>query len=133
MYCMKCGVEIPEKQVFCDHCREEMQKHPVKPGTPVNLPNRKQPAIIKGGRLLDLQPEEQIAQLRKKLKFTRLVLLTVLLLLAMSIVALFLRKPADIPDISDEPIGRNFTVDDESTDCATTNPFETKFSAGYSQ
>ena len=41
MNCMKCGREAPDGQVFCGDCLERMQAHPVKPGTPVLLPNKK--------------------------------------------------------------------------------------------
>ena len=41
MQCMKCGLEIPDGQVFCDGCLEMMDKYPVKPDTPVHILPRK--------------------------------------------------------------------------------------------
>ena len=41
MQCMKCGMEVPEGQVFCNGCLEVMDKYPVKPGTPVHIRPRK--------------------------------------------------------------------------------------------
>lgn len=40
MSCMRCGKEIGEGQVFCAECLAEMERHPVKPGTPIQLPHR---------------------------------------------------------------------------------------------
>ena len=40
MNCMKCGKTTTNEQVFCDDCLQVMAKHPVKPGTPVYLPQR---------------------------------------------------------------------------------------------
>ena len=38
MNCIKCGRELRGEQVFCRECQENMEHHPVKPGTPVQLP-----------------------------------------------------------------------------------------------
>ena len=43
MACLKCGKEAAEKCAFCPECLEVMAKHPVKPGTPINLHQRKAP------------------------------------------------------------------------------------------
>lgn len=40
MSCIRCGRLAEENQVFCNACLEDMQKHPVKPDTPVHLPDR---------------------------------------------------------------------------------------------
>ncbi len=44
MNCIKCGRETTLEQVFCDNCQAEMEKYPVRPGTVVQLPNRKESA-----------------------------------------------------------------------------------------
>ena len=36
MKCLKCGRETD--QTFCDQCREEMDRCPVRPGTIIQLP-----------------------------------------------------------------------------------------------
>ena len=40
MNCLKCGKETAETQVFCENCLKTMDDYPIKPGTPVNIPNR---------------------------------------------------------------------------------------------
>ncbi len=40
MNCMRCGIEIEEPDVFCADCLADMERHPVKPGTPIQLPVR---------------------------------------------------------------------------------------------
>ena len=48
MNCLKCGREIDAKDVFCPMCLEDMEKYPVKPGTAVHIPARKdEPAAPK--------------------------------------------------------------------------------------
>ena len=66
MYCMKCGKEIKENQVFCEACLVTMGKYPVKPGTVVRLPQRKSaPAAKKSNsrRRTQIPPEEQVKNL----------------------------------------------------------------------
>ena len=36
MTCMKCGVDIPEDQVFWDRCLSVMDEYPIKPGTHIS-------------------------------------------------------------------------------------------------
>jgi hypothetical protein len=38
MNCIRCGREIEEPNVFCEECLQEMEKQPVNPGTPIQLP-----------------------------------------------------------------------------------------------
>ncbi len=40
MQCLRCGREILEGQVFCNDCQKVMERHPVKPHTVVNIPQR---------------------------------------------------------------------------------------------
>lgn len=40
MNCIRCSKETEENQVFCNECLKDMERHPVKPGTPIQLPNR---------------------------------------------------------------------------------------------
>lgn len=47
MSCMRCGKEINENQVFCDECLADMDRHPVKPGTPIQLPQRPVRSVAK--------------------------------------------------------------------------------------
>ena len=43
MSCLKCGQEVSAGQIFCDSCLADMERHPVKPGTPVIIPNQNAP------------------------------------------------------------------------------------------
>ena len=66
MSCMKCGKEVSEDQVFCEECLAEMDKYPVKPGTPLLLPSRPREAVVhKRSHRKIRKPEEQLSSLRK--------------------------------------------------------------------
>ncbi len=67
MNCLRCGRETQDEHVFCDSCRETMEKYPVRPGTAVMLPKRvDNPAAKKQKRHSAPAPEEQIRKLRKQ-------------------------------------------------------------------
>ena len=40
MQCLRCGRETEDEHVFCFLCEAAMMKHPVKPNTVVNIPER---------------------------------------------------------------------------------------------
>lgn len=63
MKCMKCGTAISSDQVFCESCRDEMERYPVKPGTPIQLPNRPE-KVQKNTHKKVRKPEEIIANLQ---------------------------------------------------------------------
>ena len=111
MNCMKCGVEIPETQVFCDHCLSVMAQHPVRPGTHIHLPKRalaedapKKPSKKK--RVLS--PEEQISAL--KMKILRLRLTAAILAFLFCVASGFLAMKV-IQGTAEPTTGRNYTVD----------------------
>jgi predicted nucleic acid-binding Zn ribbon protein len=82
---MKCGREVGEDQVFCSICLADMEKHPVKPGTAVQLPSRKDSPVVKKPAVKRRQmpsPEERIKKLKKRIKRLALLWLITLLLLA---------------------------------------------------
>ena len=79
---MKCGLEIPDGQVFCDGCLEMMDKYPVKPGTPVNILPRKpaektQRKIVLSSRELYLRERKANRRLRIAVLVLALTLTTV--------------------------------------------------------
>lgn len=83
MQCMKCGREIPAGQVFCEGCLADMEKYPVKPGTVVQIPSRKEPAPVKKPptrRRPALPPEQQVKVLKRRIWIVG-ILLTLLLTL----------------------------------------------------
>ena len=81
MRCMKCGRDVEPEQVFCDKCRETMERYPVKPGIVVQLPRRVESPAKKqiARRRSTPSPEEQNQSLRRTAKWlaTLVVLLTV--------------------------------------------------------
>lgn len=86
MNCMKCGRELEAGEVFCAQCREHMSRHPVKPGTAVVLPPRKDPYTAKKqpARKKTLTTEEQNVLLRKhnrRLAYLLIVAIVVIALL----------------------------------------------------
>ena len=83
MQCMKCGVEIPEGQVFCESCLEIMERYPVKPGTPVQI----LPRIPKdkGSKRRELSPEELLSKQRSVNRRQRLLIWLLVVALACTI------------------------------------------------
>lgn len=89
MYCMKCGKETKENQVFCDACLVIMDKYPVKPGTHIHLPQR--PVSTAGkpvSRKRILTQEEQLQRLRRTVKSLALALVCSILALGLTIALL---------------------------------------------
>lgn len=84
MNCVKCGREIGEDQVFCEQCLKEMENYPVKPGTAVHIPARKEQEEVKKQlkRKPVLPPSEQILRLKKKVRILRVTLALMLLICA---------------------------------------------------
>ena len=117
MNCMKCGVEIPETQVFCDHCLAVMEECPVRQGIHVHLPKRakiaEQPKKA-AKKKRTLSPEEQVAAL--KTKVLRLRLLAVVLAFIICVTAGFLGLKLYEDFTATEIIGRNYTIDTSMND-----------------
>ena len=108
MYCLKCGRETPDNQVFCSACQKNMVRHPVAPDTAIHLPSRpvvvtKRPAAKK--RSIPL--EEQILNLRRSLRRTRAFALAMLIILAMTAAILL----HEVSDTESPIIGQNYTID----------------------
>ena len=108
MYCMKCGKEIKENQVFCDACLVIMGKYPVKPGVYIQLPQR--PASTAGkpvSRKRILSPEEQLQRLRRRVK--RLVLALVCCILALGLAVTMLAHTVS-QQKANAAIGKNYST-----------------------
>ena len=89
MNCMRCGREIPEEQVFCSDCLEEMKKCPVKPDTPVRLPRRPDPVLRRTVRKKGTPEEEQIRSLKKQVRLLAwLLILAAIVIVVLSIPAI---------------------------------------------
>ena len=105
MNCMKCGRDIVEGQVFCSDCLEQMERYPVKPGTPVLLPSLRKEAAKKAPPRRKLSSEEQIRRLRRlnrTLSFLLAVSLMVSIFLGYIAVLHFLEEERSLP-------GQNYT------------------------
>ena len=90
MNCLKCGREIQEDHVFCDQCLESMKKYPVRPGTAVTLPRRKEAVQLKKTkRHGPPTPQEQIKKLKKQKKHLRVIVFLLSLVILASAAALF--------------------------------------------
>lgn len=112
MNCMKCGVEIPETQVFCDHCLALMEQCPVRPGIHVHLPKRAkivEPPKKATKKKRTLSPEEQLSALN--LKVLRLRLLAVILTFVLCVVSAFLALELYEDYMTPDTTGRNYTID----------------------
>ena len=85
MYCMKCGRELDKEQAFCEDCLLEMEKYPVNPGIAVHLPIRREaPLARKTPKKRTVNPEEQIARLKKRIWFlTGALVVTIAVIIAM--------------------------------------------------
>lgn len=111
MNCMKCGAEIGDNQVFCEHCLSVMEQYPVKPGTHIHLPKRtEEPEAAKKSvkKKRAPTPEEQLSALR--LKVLRLRLVAVILAFVLCVVSGFLALKL-YEDYTTPDIGRNYTID----------------------
>lgn len=96
MKCLKCGSTINSGQVFCQVCQEDMDRHPVKPGTPIVLPNRPERPVGKSSHKRIRKAEDQIANLRSFIFW--LLLLVVALITALAItVTMLLSATEEVP------------------------------------
>lgn len=117
MYCLKCGRETENEQVFCNACLEIMGKYPVKPGTHINLPKRETAVVQKkSSRRRALKPEEQVIQLKRSLRRTRfIVVLLILAVVGMGVFNWWHMKKLGVKPEEEAPIGQNFTVEPTTT------------------
>ena len=82
MNCLKCGKETADSHVFCDECQAEMETCPVKPGTPVHLPQRTEYQDKKARRIAPSK-SETIATLKSMIRWltATVAILTVIICL----------------------------------------------------
>ena len=108
--CMKCGREISEGQVFCEECLEIMEQYPVRSGTYVRIPPRKEYEDARQPRRKkELTPEEHLTQLQEKIRWLSV---SVVALLATSILLGFLVLQDFLTPEEETavPMVRNYTV-----------------------
>ena len=107
MYCMKCGKEIDDSQVFCDDCLEVMSQYPVKKGTPLHLPSaapseEKKPAPKKR----QLSVEERLFRFQRATRWLSIALISTLLILGITITLLVQSESAPVAN----DIGKNYNT-----------------------
>lgn len=116
MNCMKCGRETLSEQIFCEECLLEMEKYPVKPGTVVLLPHRREnPVSKKPVKRRTVSLEDQVKMLKRRV---RILAVAAVLFAALAAV---LAYPA-IRYLMDDhfKLGQNYNV----VTTATTEPTE---------
>ena len=106
MNCIKCGKDTTEKNVFCQECLGQMDNYPVKPGTPVMIPQHdtvRRPPVRK---IRAPEPEDVI---RRQKKIIRLLSMGVaVLLIAWAVTtAVVIRM---LMEEDGAPIGQNFGI-----------------------
>lgn len=110
MFCLKCGSETENEQVFCNHCLETMEKHPVKPGTPVKIPYRDtNTASKKLNRRRVLTLEEQVIRMRVLVR-TLIALLGAITVVLGIFVWLYFQQIQTSKDLPETSKGTNYTV-----------------------
>ena len=97
MECLKCGRETPGKEIFCAECLNDMEKFPVKTGTPVVIPKREEPRRQVPQKKAP-KPEEIIAGLHQTIHRLRVALCIVSILLALTAAGLGLSIWYDVED-----------------------------------
>lgn len=104
MKCLKCGRETD--QTFCQTCRDEMEKYPVKPGTIVLLPKERPSGKKTPSRHPAVPPEVIMQNQRRTIRrlgrgFAVLLVLTVL----MGVVIVRL-----VEESGRRPVGQNYST-----------------------
>lgn len=113
MQCLKCGKKAAVKQVFCEECLAVMQNYPVKPGIPVQLPQRERHASEKKqASLQEPTAAEQVLQLRTMVRWLlgAIAVLSIVLLLTAGMLIHTLEQDKGMPSI-----GKNYTTTDSAT------------------
>ena len=105
MYCLKCGKEVQDDQVFCEECLAGMEQEPIPISAPVVIPAQpiqKNPAF----RRPVINPEEELKRLQKCNQ--NLILVMVLLFTLVLLMAVLLYDKQIWQAVDD--LGRNYSV-----------------------
>lgn len=82
MHCIKCGQKTEDSRTFCNDCMEIMKKYPVKPGTVVRLPERREVSVDKKRHHKHLsfrKAADQITMLRNRSRLLTIALIVTFL------------------------------------------------------
>lgn len=114
MNCIKCGKDTEENNVFCQACLDQMKDYPVKPGTPVLIPDP-----VTSRRYIPRKPRapepEEVIRRQKRIIRLLSVAAAVLLVAWAVTTAMVVRMLLEEDPV---PIGQNFgiTTMDQSGD-----------------
>ena len=115
MWCLKCGKDTKDENVFCPQCLAKMESYPVKPDIHIQLPNHEARELARrNAKKKKRAPtfEEQIESLRTRNR--RLMAIIVLLVLMLGAAAYYLLKNSNAPEIVEnigKELGKNYTVE----------------------
>ena len=115
MKCLKCGRETD--QTFCEACREEMSRYPVKPGTIVQLPKDRTASYVRRNQNWKdiISPETQIQNQKRTIRRLALtVALLTVLLIAMGFALVRVIRSNTQP-----PVGQNYSAVTKPTEDVT--------------
>lgn len=118
MGCLKCGRDTEPGQVFCPTCLASMKQYPVKPGTPVSIPNRPKRKSTSGPKREE--PSEQIQRLQRTVLRLTVMVFLLFTLLGTSLVILanhYLTTDHNLP-----AIGQNYSTDTPTPSQNTNSP-----------
>ena len=117
MNCMKCGRETENDQVFCQDCLQIMKKYPVRPGTVVLLPRRRETIIKKTVKRHSIPLEEQVKILRK-----RLMIMWFVFVLCIALMLLMINPTLHYALDKHVEIGQNYSTVTANTSASPSNP-----------
>lgn len=106
MNCVKCGKDTTENNVFCPECLAQMDRYPVKPGTPVVIPDQhpvRRPSVRK---VRAPEPEDVIRRQKKIIRLLSAAVAVLLIVWALT-TALTVRM---LMEEEGAPIGQNFGI-----------------------
>lgn len=91
MNCIRCAKETKDNHVFCEECRKDMERHPVKPGTPIQLPDRSNREAPKRAtfRLANQKWERKIGNLRSTIFWLVVIIIILSVMLALCLCTMF--------------------------------------------
>jgi len=114
MYCLKCGNETENEQVFCTRCLEVMEQYPVKPGTIARIPYRDSNAALKKQlRRKSLTFEEQVVRLKVVIR-TLVAMLGASLVVLGIFIWLYFGAIHQMPEKTESSKGTNYQVVDKN-------------------
>lgn len=104
MKCLKCGRETD--QTFCESCRAEMEKYPVKPGTIVLLPKERTPVRKATQRFQRISMETVVKAQRRTIR--RMAHAIIALVVLLGVMSVFLIRLVN--GQNDIPLGKNYST-----------------------